>query len=103
MYEQVCRQPRVRLEVFNGKSELVVVPNGVENVLRHLSMIVELKTLNERPYNPVGWSKCTGCGFHDRCWQEAKDRNDVALVCGVDQGLAVRLPKSGGPENRQFG
>jgi hypothetical protein len=64
-------------------------------VLRHLNNIIKLKMLETPPYSPVGWSKCTGCGFHDRCWKEARAKSDVALVYGVDQGLAVTLHHQG--------
>ncbi len=95
LYTQVFGQPPKRLEVFNGQSELVPVPGDVDNVLGHLRSITKLKTLNNAPYQPVGWSKCTGCGFHDRCWKEAKQNSDVALIVGVDQSLAQQLHAQG--------
>lgn len=95
LYTQVFGVPPLRLEVFNGQSALVAIPNDPDNVLRHLRHIVDLKLRNTAPYQPVGWSKCTGCGFHDYCWTEAKQKNDVALVCGVDQGLAIQLHAQG--------
>lgn len=95
LYTQKFGQPPQRLEVFSGQSELVIIPYDEENLLRHLRKIVELRMLTEAPYDPVGWSKCTGCGFHDHCWTAARAKNDVALVFGVDQGLAVQLHRQG--------
>jgi len=95
LYTQVFGLPPLRLEVFNGQSAVVVVPNDVDNVLRHLRAVLKLKLLDEAPYHPVGWSKCTGCGFHDPCWTQAKAKKDVALVLGVDQGLAGQLHEQG--------
>jgi predicted RecB family nuclease len=95
LYTEVFGLPPLRLEVFNGQSTVVVVPNDVDNVLRHLRAVLKLKLLDKAPYHPVGWSKCTGCGFHDPCWTQAKAKKDVALVLGVDQGLAVRLHDQG--------
>lgn len=95
LYEQVFGQPPLRLEVFNGQSEFVTVPQDVENVLCHLRKVAEIKALSEAPYSPVDWSKCIGCGFHDPCWKRAKAQKDVALVLGVDQGLALELHRQG--------
>ncbi len=63
--------------------------------------LAELKRLlrvihSEAPsYEPVGWSKCGSCGFHDECWKEANTVNDVATILGVDQGLARKLHELG--------
>ena len=50
--------------------------------------IFRLKQTQAEPYSPVGWTKCGGCGFYGRCWPRAERERDVALVSGVDQGLA---------------
>ena len=95
LYTQVFGVAPLWLEGFSGQGEVVTVPNAGAGVLDHMRGILKLKTLTEAPYQPVGWSKCTGCGFHDRCWVEAKRTNDVAMVLGVDQGLAVELHRQG--------
>ncbi len=95
LYTQVFGSPPLRLEVFNGQSALVTVPSNVDDVLHQLREVLKLKMLDQAPYQPVGWSKCTGCGFHDHCWTIAKKANDVALVVGVDQGLAFQLHDDG--------
>jgi len=95
LYEQVFGKPPIRVEVLNGQSEIVPVPSDDDNVRSHLRGIFRLKRLAQAPYEAVGWSKCIGCGFHDRCWIEAKKTSDVALVLGVDQNLAAELHRQG--------
>jgi predicted RecB family nuclease len=51
--------------------------------------------LSTEPYEPVGWTKCGGCGFNDRCWSQAENNSDVALVYCVDQSLARTLHSQG--------
>lgn len=85
-----------RLEVHNGKGEIVEVPyDGGTQALAELERMVGIKTLADRPYEPVGWSKCGSCGYGDRCWAEAEDRQDPATLPEVDQGLARALHDDG--------
>jgi predicted RecB family nuclease len=96
LYEQVFASPPSRLEAFSGTGQLVVIPPDNEAVLAKLRELVRLKRLTQEPYEPVGWTKCnTGCGFRDYCWPKAEAAKDVALVYGVDQGLAVELHNRG--------
>lgn len=96
LYERAVAQLPTRLEVLSGTGEVVTVPyDGGVAALSLLGEIVRLRKATEPPRTPVGWTKCGGCGFHDRCWSEAEARRDVALVVGVDQGLAVALYASG--------
>ena len=84
------------MEVFDGTGNLVEIPyDGGVTALQELTEILKLKQSSEEPYSPVGWSKCGGCGFHDWCWPRAEARKDVALVMGVDQGLARALREEG--------
>jgi uncharacterized protein len=84
------------LEVHNGLGEIVPLPyDGGSAALEMLEDILSFKTASKPPYSPVGWSKCGGCGFHDICWDKAKEQNDVAMVVGVDQGLALALRQGG--------
>jgi predicted RecB family nuclease len=53
-----------------------------------LSEVLQLGALPEEPYEPVGWSKCSDCGYKKRCWDRATKEQDVAILPGVDQGLA---------------
>ena len=85
-----------RLEVHTGKGDIVDVPyDGGFAALGELAKILELKRLGAEPYEPVGWTKCGGCGYHEHCWQKAEANQDVAIVMDVDQGLARALNASG--------
>jgi predicted RecB family nuclease len=43
----------------------------------------------------VGTSKCDGCAFEERCWKQAREKNDISLVMEIDQSLARALFESG--------
>jgi len=96
LYEQSFGRPPVRLEVHNGLGEIVPLPyDGGAAALEFLKEVLSYKTLDQAPYSPVGWSKCMGCGFSDICWMKAKGNNDVAMVVGVDQGMALAFRQDG--------
>lgn len=84
------------LQVHNGMNDIVpVAQDGGSSALGRLERLMSV-TLSERePYEPVGWTKCGGCGFNERCWAWAESHSDVALVPDVDQGLARTLHKMG--------
>lgn len=92
LFNRVTGKAPVRLEVFGGASEVVQIDAGdngaVENKLSHY---VDVMLGAQPPFEPVGWTKCGGCGYHETCWKEAENRRDVALVPKVDQGLARAL------------
>jgi predicted RecB family nuclease len=84
--------PPEELQVHAGTGEVVTLPySGGLEALPILQLISEIRQEKEEPYSPVGWAKCAGCGFNERCWAQAERVRDVALVAGVDQGLAVAL------------
>jgi predicted RecB family nuclease len=89
LFERAIGRPPLRLEVFNGKSELI--PIEAEPAEEQLTRLAALVADANAPFEPVGWSRCGGCGYNDRCWSEAKARNDVAMVLKVDKGLARAL------------
>lgn len=96
LYEQTFGQPPLRIEVHSGTGTIKEIPYaGATAAIQILEEIVSLKQLGEEPYSPVGWSKCGGCGFKSRCWPMAEKSRDVALVYGVDQGLAIGLRQQG--------
>jgi predicted RecB family nuclease len=95
LFEQIFGTRPVRLEALNGQGQIVNVVSDNQAVLAELRELVRLKRLAQEPYDPVGWSKCIGCGFHNRCWMEARKSGDVALVFGVDQNLASELHRQG--------
>jgi len=96
LYHQVFGAPPLRLEVHSGSGEIVSVPydNGIAS-LALLEEIVRLKQASAEPYSPVGWSKCSGCGYFNRCWPRAEAGHLAALVPDVDQGLAIALREDG--------
>lgn len=96
LFQQAAKAYPIRLEVFNGKSEIVEIEADDDlSVMNQLGEIIQLKESPEEPYSPVGWTKCNSCGFFDRCWPAAIERQDVALIEGVDQGLARALRDRG--------
>jgi predicted RecB family nuclease len=96
LYEQAAGAPAKRLQVHAGKGDIVDVPyDGGAAALAELARILALKRLGAEPYEPLGWTKCSGCGYWGRCWPPAKARQDVSLVMEVDQGLARKLHADG--------
>ncbi len=96
LYEQVFGRTPLRLEVHRGTGDLVEIPyDGGRAALGLVREILRLKQIRTEPYSPVGWTKCGGCGFHGRCWPRAEKEHNVALVSGVDQGLARALHRDG--------
>jgi predicted RecB family nuclease len=96
LYERVCGKPPTALQVWGGTNEITGVPyDGGTAALAGLERLVSLMQLEEEPYEPVGWSKCGGCGFSEKCWPRAEESKDVSLVLGIDQGLARRLHETG--------
>lgn len=96
LFEKSCGIAPKGLQVHCGTGEVVSVPyDGGAAALRELERLLTIKQLSAEPYEPVGWSKCLGCGFADRCWKNAEDNSDVALVYCVDQSLARTLHNQG--------
>src|SRR5271156_1126199 len=96
LYEHTCGVAPKGLQVHSGTGEIVPIPyDGGASALRELERLVAIKQLTAEPYEPVGWTKCGGCGFNDRCWANAERNSDVALVYCVDQSLARTLNNQG--------
>jgi predicted RecB family nuclease len=96
LFEKTCGVAPKGLQVHSGTGEIVDVPyDGGKTALQELERLLALKRLAAEPYEPVGWSKCIGCGFTDRCWSHAEKNADVALVYCVDQSLARTLHRQG--------
>lgn len=96
LFQRSCGQALKGLQVCAGTGEIVTVPyNGGATALRELERLLAIKQLTAEPYEPVGWTKCLGCGFTDRCWTQAEKNSDVALVYCVDQSLARTLHSQG--------
>jgi uncharacterized protein len=92
LFEQSFRRVNFSLEVHAGTGEIVSIPyEGTGAVLEALEQIVSIRRLESEPFSPVGVSKCGGCVFHDRCWENAEAGRAISLVRGVDQELAIAL------------
>jgi len=85
-----------KMEAVLGDNSLLDV-TGVETIQPEeiLTKVVCIAEEKRSPYSPVGWSKCMGCGYRNICWDMAVKNSDVALVYGVDQGLARFLWENG--------
>ena len=64
---------------------------GEAAVLEELTRHLRMRNADPAEYEPVGWTKCVGCPFHDRCWNEAETANDLALLTAVGQERARAL------------
>ena len=96
LFEKSCGTAPKGLQVHSGTGEIVSIPyDDGAAALQELERLLVIKRLNVEPYEPVGWSKCLGCGFNDRCWEKAEQNSDVALVYCVDQSLARTLNTQG--------
>ncbi len=96
LFEQNIHHPPLALEVYLGDRSIVQLPyHGGAPALGMLGQIRDLAKRKDEPYSPVGWTKCGGCGFRDRCWGMAESDNDVALVYDLDQGTAIALREQG--------
>jgi len=96
LFERTCGLTPKGLEVYAGTGEIVTIPyDGGAAALRELERLLAIKQLTVEPYEPVGWTKCLGCGYTDRCWAQAEKNGDIALVYCVDQSLARTLHSQG--------
>ena len=96
LFQKVIGKPCAGLQVLSGIGEIVDIPNlEIDETKNLLEKIVNIKSLGSEPYSPVGWSKCFGCEFKERCWKKAENIKDVALILGVDQNLAKALRSKG--------
>jgi predicted RecB family nuclease len=92
LFEKTFGAPAKALQVHAGTGAIEnVAYDGGERVLGVLDLITSLRNSDSEPYSPVGWTKCSSCGFHGRCWPLAKSRHDLALLPDIDQSLAVAL------------
>jgi predicted RecB family nuclease len=96
LFEQSLGRAPGALEVHSETGEIIKLQyDGGSSALSTLEEILNLKATASEPYSPVGWTKCASCCFASRCLQRAEEKLDVALVYGVDQGLAQALHDNG--------
>lgn len=92
LFEQTCGKLPKAIQVHSGTNAIVDVPyDGGVAASKELRRIVSLREAQGELYEPVGWSKCGGCGFKVRCWEAAEQSHDVAILPDVDQSLAIAL------------
>jgi len=96
LFEESMKKPPSGLEVYLGDRTVISIPFAEDHsVLKTLNLIRSLTSRPDEPYSPVGWSKCSSCGFWNKCWKTAEDEQDLALVYGIDQGIAIALRDRG--------
>lgn len=96
LFEKATGKRPLRLEVLKGDGGIEPIAyEGEAAVLSHLQELLRIISLPEEPYEPVGWTKCGGCGYNDLCMTRANESETVALLPDVDQGLARRLEELG--------
>jgi predicted RecB family nuclease len=103
LFERTIGHLPKALQVHSGTGDIVDVPyDGGFAALAALSFVLEAKQQAVTPYEPVGWSKCSGCGFKPRCWAESDASADVAVVPEIDQSLARALHNSGTSSRKEL-
>jgi predicted RecB family nuclease len=96
LYETALGQRPLRLEVVSGMGDVVEMPySGAAEALQTLAMVRETYVSGYDEYEPVGWSKCGSCAYHDHCWPEAATKRDPAILPDVPQGVARMFHEMG--------
>jgi predicted RecB family nuclease len=96
LYERAAGELPRELQIHAGAGDIVRVPYaGQAPVIEALREHRRMRLASPDAYEPVGWTKCSGCGFHDRCWGEATASGDVALLTTVNQDRARSLHARG--------
>jgi uncharacterized protein len=92
LYETVVGHRAAGLQVYDGLGNLQDVPyEGADAFGIALAQLVRLRTSPLETYEPCGWSKCQSCPFKSTCWAAAEAKQDVSLVYGVSQEMAISL------------
>lgn len=96
LYELATGAPPAGLEVHAGTGEIVPIEyQGADAVLDLLREHRRMRSADPEAYEPVGWSKCAGCGYETRCWEAAEAARDVSILPRVDQNRARALHERG--------
>ena len=96
LYELAAGAPPSALEVHNGEGAIVRVEyRGAAAVLDLLREHRRLRSADPGVYEPIGLTKCGGCGYEARCGDEARAARDVSLLQPVDQKKALLLHSRG--------
>ncbi len=95
LLEESTGTPPVRLEVVLGNGLVAERPyQGLPAVKVSAAEIADILA-TDPVYEPVGWTKCDDCPYRTRCWSEAENTGDVALLPDVDQNLSRALHDRG--------
>jgi predicted RecB family nuclease len=96
LYEQTFGRGPVALQIHAGDGTIVDLPyEGGDEALGVLERIFRLRLAEQEPPEPVGWGKCSGCGFFERCWPRAEQQRSVGLLPWIGAGLAGALERRG--------
>jgi predicted RecB family nuclease len=96
LYENALGVPPAGLEVHAGTGEIIPLPyEGRDAVLELLRDFRRMRAADQDAYEPVGSSKCDGCGYGELCWRAAEAAQDVAILPPVNQDLARKLHARG--------
>jgi len=96
LYEQTLGEPPVAVQVHTGAGTIDDVPyDGAEEALEALEAILRIRLDSDPPHEVVGWSKCSSCGYFERCWPEAVKERSIGLLPWVDRGLIGELDSRG--------
>lgn len=96
LYEETLGGAPAALQVHCGSGEILDIPyEGGEEALAALERILTLRLAATEPRETVGWGKCSGCGFFQRCWPPAVERRSIGVLPGVDRNLIAELESRG--------
>jgi predicted RecB family nuclease len=96
LFEKNFGRAPARLDVVLGDSTIVQIPfDGGKAALANLARVPAILKHDKEFYEPVGHSKCSDCGFKERCWRNATERNEVSRVYGIEQAYARALNTQG--------
>ena len=96
LFERAVGKPPAGLEVHAGTGDIVrVAYDGDAAVLASLDEQRRMRAASPDLYEPVGWTKCKGCGYEARCASEARAAEDVALLTTVNLERARELHARG--------
>jgi predicted RecB family nuclease len=96
LYEQTFGEKPVALQVHAGSGEILdIAYEGGGRPLETFARILELRLTEKEPHETVGWGKCSGCAFFNRCWPRALERRSVGLLPWIGTGLSAELERQG--------
>jgi predicted RecB family nuclease len=96
LYERATGRPPRALEVHAGGGDIVPIPyDGGDAAIAFLGQLARMRRAPRDAWEPVGWSKCDGCGYNGRCWERAVSASDVSILHEISQDRARDLRARG--------